>query len=139
MGREVTLPRGVRTIGYSGFSSESPGEVAYAIFGKRCVFTGTIIQATSTINCAEEIISIIARRERLDPKTLIFFDLQTHLGYVSKKPNEFEFDQLSVEWNGPMPYVNSWTRVRCPARVVWLFRSYIGPKPRQKGLPQNEG
>ncbi len=77
-------------------------EVAYEIFGDRCVFCGITPphKRTSTINAAESILQAIADQEGVPVTNLRFFDLQTQMGY-NMAPGLFEFDELVFTVNQP--------------------------------------
>jgi len=114
-----------------------PREVAYAIFGDKCVFTGTALaHGGSTINFAEEIIKSICRTERISPVVMRFFDLQTQRMYgqwrTKPKPGDFNFDELrfTVEW-GKEVAVYGWSPVLCPQVVMDQFREFLGTPAQQ--------
>jgi hypothetical protein len=115
------------------------GTVDYVVIGKNCVFSGITSGVISTINAVEDIILAIVQQEQVKPNKLTFFDLQTSRADSSKKPGQFEYDQLKVvvarnpvgETAADQISVIDWEPVKCPARVIKLFAEHIGPKPRQ--------
>ncbi|MFA6437258.1 MAG: hypothetical protein WC242_03775 [Candidatus Paceibacterota bacterium] len=101
--------------------------IAYVILDEGiCVFTATGRESLSTINCAEDIVRAIARKENKPIKAFRFFDLQTHTGYESKRPGEVEYDQLLLEMiDDELLSVQEWLPEECPAKVREIFREYI--------------
>lgn len=111
--------------------------VAYAIFGNRCVFTADYDACYgSSINFAEGIIAAIAAQEQVPIRSLRFFDLQTHIGYESKKPGTFEYDEIIFtvyegirqSWGRKLD-VESWLPSECPQEVQEFFAEQIGTLP----------
>lgn len=98
--------------------------VMYVIDSGECVFSA-VTKNPSSINVAEDIIQAICMKEHCDPTSLRFFDLQTHQGYSSKSPGEFEFDQLSVECHGDKVSIQGWTQLPCPATIQNIFSRCI--------------
>lgn len=104
----------------------------YVIIDNKCYFSGAKNELfTSTINAAESIITAIAKQEGVSVWTLEWFDLQTHCGYSSKQPGQFELDQVVLTENlrGTHIYdffVKEWDPVSCPDEIRTLFKEYIG-------------
>lgn len=106
--------------------------VVYAIIGNTCVFTKKGRRGTSTINAAESIIFAICIKERMDPRSGLFYDLSTCQEYSHLQPGEFEFAQIHFRLEENQPVQPSWdTRQTCPSKIVKLFKQYIGPDPQQ--------
>ena len=104
------------------------GRVVYAIEGSRCVFCGISGRdASSTINAAEEIVEAIVRLDGVDPKTMVFYDLQTTSGYPNKVPGDYDFDRLDVEvaGGGQRIIVNDWTPDDCPEDILRKFAKHL--------------
>ncbi len=133
-----------------GYPSVGPeyGEVAYIIIGDCCYFTDAIDHGTyshgltTTINAAEDILTQIATEEGRPIRSLRYFDLQTHLGYQSKRPGQFELSELRLDQCNPddeetedggivlgsgfTVNVAGWQDVRAPLEVLQRFRDFIG-------------
>lgn len=134
----------IKQLCYAIFGGDlTDGFVEYIIRGRICVFTGITI-SRSTINGVDEIIPLIARAENVNPNDLIFFDLQTYLGYSGKKPGQYEFDQVHFYYDrntpdriidgdriiftsGPIE-IKYWDPATCPDWVLQLFAKNIGTK-----------
>ncbi len=114
----------MKKIAYEGNNGHD-GEVVYQLFGDDCVFSGISGHtATSTINAVESIIEVIAREEKVHPKVLNFFDLQTHNGYI-KKTGELEYDHVKFRVKSGYVIDPGWNKVELPEAVKNAFRDYI--------------
>ncbi len=81
---------------------------------------------TSTINSAEEIVNEIARREKVDPSTVTFYDLQTRQGYTHLQPGQFIIDELVCRINnGVVVGIDEWREGHCTPEALKHFRGYI--------------
>ena len=137
----------------AGFGPMFPefNRVVYAIVGDCCYFSGIEKKfRTSTINAADSVITAICKQEGILPDRLRWFDLQTHRGYDSKQPGEFELDELVILPNPDDArrggaeeteiagvtavvitqdthdiVVNYWISTLCPPDIFLLFREYI--------------
>ena len=132
-----------RVLGYRSYNGPRwDGTVRYAIFprqdGRRwIVYSGLNKNATSTINCAAEIITEIVDREKLLPDRVRFYDLQTQTGYHHpsySKSGEFQFDEVKFRViDGEIQDIQ-WIPQACPNFVIEVFKDLIGPNPRQSNL-----
>lgn len=93
------------------YSGAVNGLVAYYIEGKNIYFTSVRRKATSTINVAESVVTALSAIAGVPWDDLTFYDLQTHNGYATKKPGEFQLDQLLVFKGGGEPIVRDWKPV----------------------------
>lgn len=133
--------------GYPSGCGPKYGQVLYVVVGKRCIFSGLIDNATSTINACEAIVEEIARLEKCGIDGLVFYDLQTHVAYSSKHPGVFEIDRIVVHHHPIEDEINdmlreaqgdiilkvrpqSWTPCWNPAnlsqKIIEMFRPCIG-------------
>lgn len=127
---------------YRGYHKKS-AEVVYDITNGVCIFSGiTPSDVVSTIQGAEKVIAAICLDAKIHPKDLLFYDLQTHLGYGLFKPGICEFSKLEVTvkeapkeifWRllqqGEEEYVlsvESWTKMDCPDDIMQKFSKYSG-------------
>ncbi|RJR32103.1 hypothetical protein C4569_00090 [Candidatus Parcubacteria bacterium] len=115
-----------RNWGYPAVGSEF-GEVVYAIIGRNCFFSGIqrSFVATSTINAEESIVCAIAEQEGKAIGSLIFYDLQTHLGY-DKPAGEFCLNRLTIKQANSQITITGWEPVSCPDNIRKIFEDYIG-------------
>jgi hypothetical protein len=130
------------------------GQVLYAIFGRKCIFTGVTNNVTSTINACEAIVEEIARLEGCAIDNLEFYDLQTHVSY-SKEPGIFEIDRVVIHRSedveetpddnrvvigSPHPWKPGWDTAKLPQRLIERFRPCIGKlgQPRTYEKAQEE-
>ena len=115
----------MKRISYEGNNGHD-GEVVYQLFGDDCVFSGISGHtATSTINAVEAIIEAIAKGEKIHPRMLNFFDLQTHNGYT-KKLGELEYDHIKFSTKKGGKVVDpGWSMAELPEAVKNAFRDYI--------------
>src|SRR5687767_8333583 len=89
--------------------------VVYLMTEDTCVYTG-VNRGPSPINCVENIIAAICAQEHRATRSLRFFELNTHLGYASKRDGEFEYDAV-IKTGRPAPeneYI--WNSTECPPR-----------------------
>jgi hypothetical protein len=106
--------------------SKYPKKIAYVIFdGGICVFTAVDASGPSTINCAEDVVRAIARKERKSVEELRFFDLQTHTGYNYKEPGYVLYDELKLSFKGRSLVVDGWKSWECPQEIREVFKEYI--------------
>lgn len=72
------------------------GEVAYMVVDTMVIFSGLEGSAgrTSTINAAEEIVSLICAAESIDWREYEFFDLQTWMGYPNHTTGYYCLERL---------------------------------------------
>lgn len=103
--------------------------LVYLLEGRRCVFSGTGKERrVGTINAAERVIKAIAEEEGINPGSVEWFDLQTHLGYEFVRPGKYNYDQVCLgSGTGTAPLQSlRWKPVPCPPEVVAAFREQIG-------------
>lgn len=109
-----------------GREGERNGQVKYLVVDTKVYFS-SITMNPSSINSAEAIMVAIAESEGIKWQEYAFNDIQTHLGYHSKKPGQFEVDGLEFYPETPVwPHITGWTRVPCPDHVLREFAELIG-------------
>jgi len=121
MMRRETVPQ-VKTAFFTSFTNQ-PAEFRYVITNDCCTFTAVDAQTTSSINAAEDIVEAICAQEGCQFHQLRFFDLQTHLGYSSKQPGHFEYDEVELESLSGTP---RWIKANLPTEIRTLFAREIG-------------
>lgn len=125
----------LKMVGYPNFHVGS-SRVAYIVDGDRVYFTGLDKHGTSTINAAETIVKAIASEEERSWVGLEFFDLQTHTGYTSRNPGQYEIDRLRVKARCDELVIDGWERVlsdtgslgnpaEIPEYILDAFREHI--------------
>jgi len=105
------------------------GEVAYLVIDENCYFSGITMEATSTINAAEEIIAAISSQEGVALGKFTFFDLQTHRKYPRHSEGYFTMDKIRFRVDGENLKELGWGTVECPQEVFDAFHEYIGDPP----------
>ncbi len=100
------------------YSAAVNGLVAYYIEGNKVFFTSVRRKATSTINAAESVVMELSAIVGVPWDDLTFYDLQTHNGYSTKKPGEFQLDQLLVFKGGGEPVVRDWKPVAASEQLA---------------------
>ncbi|MFC1625350.1 hypothetical protein ACFL1O_00505 [Patescibacteria group bacterium] len=122
----------LKKLEYKTASPRSTGIVVYAVLKNKCVIFSGITSPGSTINFAEEIIESIAAQEKIKVTAYRWFDLQTHRGYKSKEPGNFDFDELILvpghSCSQSAIHAEAWRPQSIPREVVNLFKKYIGER-----------
>ena len=108
--------------------------VAYVIIGRDYVFSGLEAPGT-TINFAEDIIVLICAAERLDPRRITFYDLQTYRSYISKKPGEYELDKLTLKFGEGRFGFYATTWASAPKWPTPCSNACASPTTRSTGSP----
>jgi hypothetical protein len=88
------------------------GEIVYALHENEIYFTASK-HGPSTINFAEQIITLICRQEEIDWKSYTFFDIQTTWGYPTswRELDDFCIDRLHIDMNKEYPSVQGWETI----------------------------
>ena len=115
---------GYRKIHYAGGSNHREHPVTYIRFGDQIIFMG-MTRGSSTINYAEEIICLIAKKEGVNPLVVTFFDLQTQQGYSNLQPGQFIINRLVCKYQGSKILVTDWQEGLLDPRVLRHFQGYI--------------
>jgi hypothetical protein len=121
--------------------------VSYVMYsGKQIVFTGlhntTEGPAGSSINFAEDIIAVIAKKENINPQGYTFYDLQTPKGYPSHEPGDYSFNKLRPQWKNGVIVQMGWQEGHCSDIILEHFGGYIRGSDHRitfRNLPQAYG
>lgn len=103
-------------------------KVAYIIIDGSCYYSGIdSIMDRSTVNSVEDIIESISTQEKVLYTELRWFDLQTCRGYISKKPGQYELDELILSDQGSdFDKVKFIPIMEATREVLEYFKEYIG-------------